>query len=574
MKTLLWHHLPCNDEQTSALAAALDVHPTVARLLCLRGLADPDLAGRFLHPTLDHLHDPFKLADMDRAVARLEPAIAQRQRIAIHGDYDVDGITSTVILRRALEMLGGDVVHFIPERLRDGYGLQPAAIERLHAEGVRLIVSVDCGIRGADAARRARELGVDLIITDHHEPDGTLPDALAVINPKRHDCTYPDKNLAGVGVALKLVQALCQRADRAKWLPAFVKIAAIGTLADVVPLVGENRVIARLGLASLSRGPHTIGLRSLLDAAGLSGKTIDSYQVGFILAPRVNAAGRMSTPDIATRLLLATGEAMGDEARGLAQQLNDENLRRQHEEADLVVQAKKAIETDPAVGAHNVLVVGGAGWHRGVIGIAASKLVDAYHKPAIVLSVDGEIAHGSCRSIPDFDMLAALERCADLFVKFGGHKQAAGLTMEAARVPEFRARINAYADAVLEPDQLRPRLRIDGPLSLKAINHELMQGLDSMGPFGLSNPRPVFHATPVEIVDGPRTLKERHLKMTFAQDGRRFRAIAWRAAERADFLEKHRTGVNLAFSLERNEFQGETYLELSVADFKALDDVQ
>ena len=574
MKPLLWHHLPCDGDQTAALAAALNVHPTVARLLCLRGMAEPELAERFLHPTLDHLHDPFKLADMERAVTRLEQALAQRQRIAIHGDYDVDGITSTVILRRALEMLGGDVVHFIPERLRDGYGLQPAAIERLHAEGVQLIVSVDCGIRGADAARRAREIGVDLIITDHHEPDGTLPDALAVINPKRHECTYPDKNLAGVGVALKLVQALCQRAERTKWLPAFVKIAAIGTLADVVPLVGENRVIARLGLASLSRGPHTIGLRSLLDAAGLSGKTIDSYQVGFILAPRVNAAGRMSTPDIATRLLLATDEAMGEEARGLAQQLNDENVRRQQEEADLVTQAKKTIETDPAVGAHNVLVVGGAGWHRGVIGIAASKLVDAYHKPAIVLSVDGEVAHGSCRSIPDFDMLGALERCADLFVRFGGHKQAAGLTMEAARVPEFRARINAYADDVLEPDQLRPRLRIDGQLNLKAINHELMRGLDSMGPFGLSNPRPIFHASPVEVVEGPRTLKERHLKMTFCQDGRRFRAIAWRAAERAGFLETHRAGVNLAFSLERNEFQGETYLELTVADFKAIDDVQ
>jgi len=574
MRPLLWQHLPCDEEQTAALAAAIGVHPTVARLLCLRGFGEPEVASRFLNPTMDHLHDPFKLADMDRAVARLEQALAQRQRIAIHGDYDVDGITSTVILRRALEMLGGEVVHFIPERLRDGYGLQPAAIERLHADGVQLIVSVDCGIRGADAARRARELGVDLIITDHHEPEGTLPPALAVINPKRHDCPYPDKNLAGVGVALKLVQALCQRAGREKWLPAFVKIAAIGTLADVVPLIGENRVIARLGLASLTRGPHTIGLRSLLDAAGLSGRTIDSYEVAFMLAPRVNAAGRMSTPDIAMRLLLATGEAMGDEARALAQQLNDENLRRQHEEADLVAQAKKAIETDPAVGAHNVLVVGGAGWHRGVIGIAASKLVDAYHKPAIVLSVDGDVAHGSCRSIPDFDMLGALERCSDLFIRFGGHKQAAGLTMEAGRVGEFRARINAYADAVLEPDQLRPRLRIDGPLSLKAITHDLMKGLDSMGPFGLANPRPIFHATPVEIVDGPRTLKERHLKMTFAQDGRRFQAIAWRAAERADFLDKHRGGVNLAFSLGRNEYQGETYLELSVADFKALDDVQ
>jgi single-stranded-DNA-specific exonuclease len=572
MTSLLWHHLPCDDDQAAALAAALGVHPTIARLLCLRGLADADRASRFLNPSLEHLHDPFMLADMERAVLRIERALAEHERIAIHGDYDVDGITSTVILRRALELLGGDVVHFIPERLRDGYGLQCAAIDRLHAERVSLIVSVDCGIRSTEAALRARELGVDLIITDHHEPEATLPPAFAVINPKRHDCTYPDKNLAGVGVALKLVQALCERAGKGKWLPAFVKIAAIGTLADVVPLVGENRVIARLGLASLSTGPHTIGLRSLLDASGLSGKTIDSYQVAFMLAPRVNAAGRMSTPDIATRLLLATGEAMGEEARGLAQQLNDENLRRQHEEADLVLQARKAIETDPAVGAHNVLVVGGDGWHRGVIGIAASKLVDAFHKPAIVLSVDGGLAHGSCRSIPDFDMLAALEHCSDVFLKFGGHKQAAGLTMEAARVPEFRARINAYADDVLEPDQLRPRLRIDGPLSLRSITHDLMRDLEAMGPFGMANPRPVFHASGVEIVDGPRTLKERHLKMTFSQEGRRFRAIAWRAAERAEFLTRNRAGVNLAFSLEKNEFQGETYLELNVADVKSLSD--
>ena len=574
MKALVWNHLPCDQAQAAQLAAALNVHPTVARLLCLRGLSEPEAALRFLQPSLDHLHDPYKLADLGTAVARLERAIAHRERVAIHGDYDVDGITSTVILRRALELLGGDVVHFIPERLRDGYGLQPAAIERLHADGVSLIVSVDCGIRAADAALRARELGVDLIITDHHEPDGELPPALAVINPKRHDCSYPDKSLAGVGVALKLVQALCERAGKAKWLPAFVKIAAIGTLADVVPLVGENRVIARLGLGSLSKGPHTVGLRALLDCSGLTGKIIDSYQVAFMLAPRVNAAGRMSTPDLATRLLLVTDDAMETEARALAHQLNEENLRRQQEEAELVAHARKAIETDPDVGAHNVLVVGGAGWHRGVIGIAASKLVETYHKPAIVLSTDDDIAHGSCRSIPAFDMLGALERCADLFLKFGGHKQAAGLTMEAGRVPEFRRRINAWADQVLHPDQLRPKLCIDGPLALKGITHDLVRGLDALGPFGMGNPRPVFHASPVEIVDGPRALKDRHLKMTFSQDGRRFRAIAWRAAERAEFLEKHRGGVNLAFSLDRNDYQGETYLQLNVCDIRALDDLQ
>jgi len=333
-------------------------------------------------------------------------------------------------------------------------------------------------------------------------------------------------------------------------------------------------VIAKVGLDLLSRGPHKIGLRALLDVAGLTGKAIDSYHVSFMLAPRVNAAGRMSTPDIATRLLLATDEAAGEEARTLAQQLNEENLRRQAEEADLVAQARKTIESDPAIGAHNVLVVGGDGWHRGVIGIAASKIVDTYHKPTIVLSVDGEVAHGSCRSIPDFDMLGALERCSDLFLRFGGHKQAAGLTMEAARVAEFRARINQHADEVLEPDQLRPRLRIDAALNLKHITHDLVHGLDRLAPFGLANPRPVFHAMPVEIVDGPRPIKDRHLKMTFRQDGRSFRAIAWRAAERAAFLTEHRAGVNLAFSLEQNQYQGETYLELSVADVKPLSDVE
>jgi len=573
LKTLLWNHLPCNDDEAKALGAALNLHPTIARLLCLRGLRDADAAQKFLNPSMDDLHDPFLLADMGKAVERIERAIAAKERIAIHGDYDVDGITSTVILRRALEMLGGDVGHFIPERLRDGYGLQPAAIDRLHAEGVRLIISVDCGIRGMEAALRARELDVDLIITDHHEPEGTLPPALAVINPKRHDCAYPDKHLAGVGVALKVVQALCQRADKGKWLPAFVKIAAIGTLADVVPLVGENRVIAKLGLQSLSRGRHTVGLRALLEASGLTGKTIDSYQVGFILAPRVNAAGRMSTPDIATRLLLATDEGAMEEARGLAQQLNEENLKRQAEEADLVAQAKTAIETDPAIGAHNVLVVGGEGWHRGVIGIVASKLVDAFCKPAIVLSIDGDVAHGSCRSIPAFDMLDGLERCSEFFLRFGGHKQAAGLTMDTSKVPAFRARINAHANEVLEPDHLRPRLRIDGTLNLKQITPDLVDGLNAMAPFGLANPRPIFHAMPVEIIDGPRPLKDRHLKMTFRQDGRSFRAIAWRAAERAAFLTENRAGVNLAFSLEQNEFQGETYLELTVADFKSLSDL-
>jgi single-stranded-DNA-specific exonuclease len=565
----IWETVACDERPVEALSRELGVSAVTARLLCIRGLGSLDEARRFLSPRLEDLHDPFRLADMPAAVDRILAAIAAKDRIAIHGDYDVDGVTSTVILRRALELLGADVVHFIPERFRDGYGLQPATIDRLHHDGARLVISVDCGIRAADAAKRARELGMDLIITDHHEPDTELPHALAVINPKRHDCSYPDKNLAGVGVALKLVQALCGRSGRSNWMPAFVKVAAIGTLADVVPLTGENRVIAKLGLGMLSKGPHKVGLRALLDACGLSGREIDSYHIGFVVAPRVNAAGRMSTPDIAARLLLASDEAMGEEARALAEQLNAENLRRQQEEADIVAQARKVVETDLDVGSRTVLVVAGDGWHRGVIGIVASKLVDAFHRPAIVISIDGDIAHGSCRSIPSFNMLGALESCGEVMSKFGGHKQAAGLTIETARIRELRARVNDFADGCLGPDDLRPRLWIDGALTFRSIDEQVVSELAALAPFGAGNPCPIFRTSRVEIVDGPRRLKERHLKMAFRQEGRVFRGIAWRASERESFVAEHRAAIDLAFSLENDTYNGERYLQLSIADFRA-----
>jgi len=563
-----WDPLGSDESACTRLVEALEVPPVVARLLCQRGLSHPEEAARFLNPSLDHLHDPLILSDMRVAVTRIMAAVSGGERIAIHGDYDVDGVTSTVILRRALELLGGNVVHFIPERIKDGYGLQASSIERLHADGASLVISVDCGIRGGAAARRARELGVDLIITDHHEPDVELPPALAIINPKRHDCSYPDKHLAGVGVALKLVQALCQETQHESWLPGFIKVAAIGTLADVVPLVGENRVIAKLGLDLLSRGPNKIGLRALLDVSGLTGKAIDSYHVSFMLAPRVNAAGRMSNPDIAARLLLASDETMGEEARALAAQLDDENLRRRAEEADILAAARKIVQTDPDVGARSVLVVAAEGWHRGVIGIVASKLVDAFHRPAIVLSVEDGVAHGSCRSIRQFDMLAALERCADVFTRFGGHRQAAGFTMEAGRIRDLRIAINDVADETLGPADLIPRLRIDGDLTFRGLSGSVVSGLAALAPFGAGNPRPVFSARSVEIVDGPRTLKERHLKMALKQGGRVFRAIAWRAAERRDYLVEHKAAVDVAFSIEQNRYNGETYVELTLADIK------
>jgi single-stranded-DNA-specific exonuclease len=303
-----------------------------------------------------------------------------------------------------------------------------------------------------------------------------------------------------VGVALKVVQALLRRSGRGEeMLPNFLKMAAIGTLADVVPLVGENRVIAREGLASLSAGPNSAGLEALIEACGLTGRTLDGFHVSFMMAPRINAAGRMSTPEMAAELLLLRGKdpATRARARELAQQLAGENTRRQEEEAGIVTEARRSVEKDPSVGAHNVLVVGGEGWHRGVIGIVASKLVDAFHKPAIVLSIENGIAHGSCRSIPAFDLLAALETMPELFIKFGGHKQAAGVTLEAARIPELRARMAEIGATQLKHEDLLPRLRIDAPLGLREISGAVVAGLSRMGPFGAGNPKPVFRASPI-----------------------------------------------------------------------------
>jgi single-stranded-DNA-specific exonuclease len=569
MPPLLWDLQACDERAASALAASTGLGRVTARLLCQRGVTTPDEASRFLKPSLDDLHDPFRLSDIARAADRILGAIDRGERIVIHGDYDADGITSTVILERVIASLGGRVGHFIPERLRDGYGLLPASVDRLHAGGARVVISVDCGIRSVEAAGRASELGVDLIITDHHEPGSELPRAVAVINPKRADCGYPEKNLAGAGVALKLAQALCVRTGHERWLPGFVKIAAIGTLADVVPLTGENRVIAKVGLDLLARGPHKVGLQALLDASGLSGKPIDSYHVSFILAPRLNAAGRMATPDIAARLLLAADDGMAGEARALAEQLNEENARRQQQEQEILAAARKVVDTDPDVGAHAALVVSGEGWHRGVIGIVASKLVDAFARPAVVISVEDGVAHGSCRSIPAFDMLGALEACSGHLQRFGGHQMAAGLTLDAAKLKPFRSALQSYADDRLGPDDLRPRLRVDAPLALDQVTGRLVDEILALAPFGLGNPRPVFCAGPVEVVDGPRRIKERHLKMAVRQGGRVFRAIAWRAVEREPLVAANRRALDLAFSLTENTFNGETRTELTLADMRA-----
>jgi single-stranded-DNA-specific exonuclease len=429
--------------------------------------------------------------------------VARKERIAVHGDYDVDGVTSTVILRRVLEVIGADVVHFIPSACATATGLQPASVERLRAEGAHLVVSVDCGIRGVEAGPAAREVGLDLIITGSPRTRHELPKALAVVNPKRHDCRYPDKNLAGVGVALKLGAAPVRAHEPHQPAAGVLKMAAIGTLADVVPLVGENRIIAKLGLDLLSRGPHRVGLRALLDVCGLTGKAIGGYQIGFVVAPRINAAGRMSSSDIAARLLLANDESMGDEARALAEALDGENTKRQLEEAEIVAQAKKIVETDIDIGSRTVPRCR-RGWlasgrHRDRRLEAGGRLPSAGHR---VVGRRGRRA----RVVPQHPVLQSAGR-----PRVGGRRapdlrraQAGGWGQPGDRTHQgVRARINAHADTCLGPDDLRPRLWIDGPLRFRAITGQVMAELANLAPFGASNPSPVFAASSVEVVDGP-----------------------------------------------------------------------
>ncbi len=337
-----------------------------------------------------------------------------------------------------------------------------------------------------------------------------------------------------------------------------------------MPLVGENRVIARVGLAALSRGPNAVGLEALLQECGLAARALDSFHVSFIVAPRLNAAGRMGSADAALDLLLMRGrdDATREGARTLARRLTDENARRQAEESAIVTLARRIVEGDPDIGGHNLLVVAGPDWHRGVIGIVASKLTESYHKPALVLSIADGLAHGSGRSIRGFDLLAALESCREVFLKFGGHRQAAGVTLEEARVPEMRRHLTRWADDRLGPADLVPRLRIDAPLGLREISSEVLDGLASLAPFGAGHPKPVFRAGPIDLVNPPRRIKERHLSLLVRQDGRSFRAVAWRAADREPYLVANPSGLELAYSLDRGEYRGEQTTELTVADVR------
>lgn len=551
-------------QRVASLARVLAVSPTVAALLISRGCSDEQSARSFLKPSYDQLHDPHLMLGMGEAVPRLLKAIELGEPILVYGDYDVDGTTGTAVLLRALNLLGAKTGFHVPHRFTEGYGIQQAALQRAASEGYKLAISVDCGIRAHEPLYWARDNGLDVIITDHHLPDEGegVPPAYAVLDPNQAGCNYPDKNLAGVGVAFKLVDALFRKYGRESQVSAFLKIVAIGTVADVAKLTGENRTIVALGLQDLPKATNP-GLRALMEVAGC-GAGMTAYDIGFRLGPRINAAGRM---DAARAVVELFSTKDTEEAQRLAKHLDTRNQERREVQQQIIERAiteLESTETDPANS--YVAVIAGEGWHRGVIGIAASKIAERINRPCVVLSIDGEVAHGSGRSIEPYHLLNGLTSCADLFEKFGGHSHAAGITIKPNRIGELRRRLNEHAASCLSAEDLQPCVSIDAELPTQEIAFELVSELQTLEPYGAGNPRPVFLARNLCIVSEPRLIGQRHLKMSVAgPKGRPLETIWWNGAERMTAV---KNGIDMAFTIETSNWTGETFLQLSVQDVR------
>ncbi len=565
-----WSVLPVDSEAVARLSRDLNISPLLARLLVRRGIREPEGAHDFLHPSLSQLHDPFMMTDMRVAVERLRRAIERREKILIYGDYDVDGTMASVVLLAALRALGATVEVYIPHRLTDGYGMRVSVVEQAAAGGAGVVLSVDTGIREHEVLARARELGVDCIVTDHHVPGSRLPPAHAILNPRRADCGYPDKNLSGVGVALKLAQALLGSKLRDKLLQSYLKIVAIGTIADVVPLVGENRVIAHFGLAGL-RQPVQPGLEALLASAGLEGRAIRAGDVAFRIAPRLNAAGRMEDAWNVIELL-TTSDA--SKAREIAAQLERLNRERQRVEDEILQEILSLMDQHPEKADGYALVFSGDGWHRGVIGIVAQRLVDRYHRPTLVIAVQHGLGQGSGRSIPNFHLLEALTVAHNLsgkgglFERYGGHAQAAGFSLRAERLKELETCFENHARAVLAPEDLDPSLRVDAELDLAEINWGLYEEVRRLEPHGVGNPTPVFAARGLRLALPPRILQGKHLKLKVAQGGKAFDALGWGRADDGQTLAPGRQ-LDLVFTLDEDVFQEAATLQLVIKDLRA-----
>jgi len=603
-------NFPNEGAVSTSLAAELRQHPILAGnlaassilapILQRRGIADIESVARFLAPSLSHLHSPEQMTGLPAAVERIAAAIERREPTLIYGDYDVDGTMAIIILKTAIELCGGAADFHVPHRIREGYDLRDDVIERAAAAGIRLIVSVDMGIRAFAPAETAQRLGVDLIVTDHHlpGPDG-VPKALAVLNPNQAGCGYPYKQLCGAGVAFKLAQGLMQRRldakDQSRMLLSFMKIVAIATIADSVPLTGENRVFAKLGLDALRRAVNP-GLKALLELAQISAqRPPTSTEVAFRVAPRINAAGRM---DVARDVIELFSVKDPMRARELAAKLDNLNTDRQEEERRILRSLEERFEAEPTLREAGCIVIDGESWHRGVIGITATRVVERYNRPTLVISREGEEAYGSGRSIHAFHLLEAIESCAELFTRYGGHSHACGFALPSANIPELRSRLDAFARSRLTPADFEPVLEVESELQLDEVTPALFSALHLLEPYGAGNHEPVFSARGVQLTAPPRILKDKHIKLkltpclpTLANSANgnsesadeptsksnggwrksiTYEALGWHMAEclqRSPLLAGD--AIDIAFTIGHNDHPEYGGLELTLKDFRA-----
>lgn len=533
-----------------------------AQLLYNRGISGPAEAEAFLNKAEDLQNDPFLLPDMDKAVARVYQALLRGETIAIYGDFDADGICGTVLLVRGLSLLGGKAIPYIPHRVQEGYGLNVAALESLAREGVTLVITVDCGISDILQVKHAQQKGLDIIVTDHHSISHGLPPALAVINPKRADSPYPFCQLAGVGVAFKLLQALYQTLGKREVLDEMLDLVSVGTVADMVPLLGENRYLVIEGLKTLNK-TRRVGFQEMLRAAGFESKDVDSESISWIIAPRLNAPGRLDHALAGYRLLVTDS---AEEAQQMAQELEETNAQRQRLTSELLVKAKEQLS---AAGAEfPLLMVAGADYHRGVIGLVAGKLVEEFYRPSLVLEMGDEVCNGSARSIPEFDIIAALGECRDVLLRFGGHPMAAGCAVHNKDLPQFQQRLLDIASRQLAAADLCPSLTVEAEVPLPAINGGVLKLVEKLAPFGTGNPLPVLLSRGVRVLDRSMVGNgSQHLRLKLKQGGVTWRAIGF---DMGHLLAEIASEVDIVYKFSVDRWGGQETIELSLLDFAPL----
>ncbi|MGB9892851.1 MAG: single-stranded-DNA-specific exonuclease RecJ, partial [Candidatus Saccharicenans sp.] len=539
-----WQLVPENPEAW-ILAQELNLSHEIATVLVNRGLRTATEAAFFLYGGLEDLYDPFLMKGMREAVERILQAVSKKEKIVVFGDYDVDGILSVVMLVKALRSLGARVEYFIPERMKDGYGLKPHHLPHIREMKAELLISVDCGIKAVEFVRGAKASGLDVIITDHHHPGDGLPEALAILNPVLESSGYPDRGLAGVGVVFKLIQAIFRRLNINQDFNHYLKLVSIGTVADVAELKGENRILVREGLKKLKEA-RTPGLKSLVEGAGLNNKRISEADLGFRLGPRINAAGRLGMTEVALQLFFSDSP---EECNALVKKLNELNSTRQRIEEKILKEALEKIQNRNLHQKYRLLVLGSENWHKGVIGVVASRIKEYFFRPVILFAYEDGKAYGSGRSIPELSLIDLINECRELLQNFGGHKQAIGCTLDYEKMPAFKEKINSLASSRITEDLLERKLQIDSRLNFSSITPSFIEAYSLLLPFGVGNPRPIFMAEDVDVLSEPTIIQNRHLKFWVRQSGRVFEAMAWEKAR--VWSEIHRgSNLDLAYSFQ------------------------